>query len=415
MSPLDPINPDLEGAGPFVPPSQNGDRALSFQIVERVRAHGQISRMDLARRLDVSPGSITPAVADLIDEGVLVESVSDSHLGRGRPPVALSIARRFGLVAVMKISDSSHTAVLVDFAGTQIAQARSTRQTAGLVGDDLVEEVRALFAKLIANAGVDISAVRAVGLGVPGFVEAKTGNLLWSPLLSAGPLELQSAVTEALGVPTFVDNDANVLTMAELWFGAGREMADFVVVTIEHGVGMGLVLGHRIFRGARGLGTELGHTKVQLDGALCRCGQRGCLEAYVSDYALVREASTALNLPGLESRTSQVMLESLFDNAKAGHLPSRAIFARAGRYLALGLANIVNLFDPGLIILSGERMRYDYLYAEEVFQEMNAQMLQLDRPAPKIEIRAWGDLIWARGAAALALSESTDVLLAHNA
>jgi predicted NBD/HSP70 family sugar kinase len=174
---------------------------------------------------------------------------------------------------------------------------------------------------------------------------------------------------------------------------------------------MGLVVNHRVYRGARGLGTELGHTKVQLDGALCRCGQRGCLEAYVADYALAREAATALNLMHREGQPLSVLLESLFDHAKAGNTAARSIFRRAGRYLAVGLANVVNLFDPGRIILSGERMRYDYLYAADTLAEMESLMLPSGRAPPKIEVHAWGDMLWAQGAAALALSAVTEAVL----
>jgi predicted NBD/HSP70 family sugar kinase len=205
-----------------------------------------------------------------------------------------------------------------------------------------------------------------------------------------------------------------MVTLAELWFGAGRALADFAVVTIEHGVGMGLVLNHRLYRGAMGQGMEFGHTKVQLDGALCRCGQRGCLEAYVADYALGREASTALNW-GNRAGSPHVLLESLYEQAKAGNAAARAIFDRAGRYLAVGLANIVNLFDPRLIVLSGERMRYDYLYAEEVLTEMVALTLNTGRKPPRVEINAWGDLVWAQGAAALALDAATARALAGEA
>jgi predicted NBD/HSP70 family sugar kinase len=189
-----------------------------------------------------------------------------------------------------------------------------------------------------------------------------------------------------------------------LWFGSGRGLSDFAVVTIEHGLGMGLVMNHRLFRGSQGLGMELGHTKVQLDGALCRCGQRGCLEAYVADYALAREAATALNWGHKEGQSLSVLLEGLFDHAKAGNATARSIFRRAGRYLAVGLSNVINLFDPELIILSGERMRYDYLYAAETLAEIENLAIVTGRKRVPIEIHAWGDMLWAHGAAALALS-----------
>jgi predicted NBD/HSP70 family sugar kinase len=171
-------------------------------------------------------------------------------------------------------------------------------------------------------------------------------------------------------------------------------------------------MNHRIYRGAGRLGMELGHTKVQLDGALCRCGQRGCLEAYVADYALAREATTALNWGHKEGQSIAVLLESLYDHAKAGNATARSIFRRAGRYLAVGLSNVINLFDPALIILSGERMRYDYLYAAETLAEMDNLAINTGRPRPPIEIHAWGDLLWAHGAAALALSAVSEAILA---
>ena len=237
------------------------------------------------------------------------------------------------------------------------------------------------------------------------------GVALWSSTLTDRQVPLAQAAQDRLGLPVTIDNDANLVALAEQWFGAGRSLSDFAVVTFEHGVGMGFVMNHRIYRGAQRLGMELGHTKVHLDGALCRCGQRGCLEAYVADYALAREAVTALNLNASQSLSMPVLLESLYDHAKAGNATARSIFRRAGRYLAMGLANVVNLFDPALIILSGDRMRYDYLYAEECLAEMANLSINTGRPRPPIEIHAWGDLLWAHGAAALALSEVSMGLL----
>jgi predicted NBD/HSP70 family sugar kinase len=289
-----------------------------------------------------------------------------------------------------------------------VADASFPRRLGPVSLQDILDDTEHLVATVLEKAGLVLSDLSAVGLGVPGFVESVSGRVLWSPVFLDRDVPLRDEAAKRLGLPVYIDNDANLVTLAELWFGGGRDLPDFAVVTIEHGIGMGLVLNHRLFRGGQGLGTELGHIKVQLDGALCRCGQRGCLEAYVSDYALVREASTALNWTGGEGQSAQVMLESLFDHAKAGNQAARSIFHRAGRYLAVGLANVINLFDPNLIILSGERMRFDYLYAEEVLDEMNRMTLNIDRPRPRIEINAWGDLVWAQGAAALALSELTD-------
>jgi predicted NBD/HSP70 family sugar kinase len=373
--------------------------------------------VQLAKELSVSPASVTTITQELIEAG-LIEEVSaprEGDAGRGRPAVALGVRAASHLVAGMKLSDREHTAVIVDFAGKLVADDVVPRRPGPMALEDLLDAVETLLDRVCAKAGVGRAALSAVGIGVPGFVDMAEGRVLWSSVLSDRQVSLAAAATARLGLPVSIDNDANLVALAELWFGAGRGLSDFAVVTIEHGVGMGFVLNHRLYRGAGRVGMELGHTKVQLDGALCRCGQRGCLEAYVADYALAREATTALNWGHKEGQSIAVLLESLYDHAKAGNATARSIFRRAGRYLAVGLANVVNLFDPALIILSGERMRYDYLYATETLAEMENLVIATGRPRPPIEIHAWGDLLWAHGAAALALSEVTEGLLSGQA
>ena len=408
------IDRTLPGCGPLVAPDQGHDRGLRAAVFDRIRAAGLIPRVDLARDLAISPATITTLTSDLIERG-LVGEIETPRLGgespRGRPPVALGVRGDAGYVAGIKISDETHTAVILDFAGRRVAAAALP---AGAVTRDLARTLAAASAVLKAatdGTGLRPRDLKAVGIGLPGLIDTRTGDVLWSPLMRGGPSPLGTALSAQLGCPVHVDNDANLVTLAELWFGAGRTMADFAVVTIEHGVGMGLVLNHRLYRGAHGMGMEIGHTKVQLDGALCRCGQRGCLEAYVADYALVREASTALNW-NQRGGSQHELLEGLYEQAKSGDVAARMIFDRAGRYLALGLANIVNLFDPSLIILSGERMRYDYLYASEMLAEVARLSMNAGGRTPRIEINAWGDMVWAQGAAALALAHASDAVLA---
>ncbi len=378
-----------------------------------MRASGLIARVQVAKDLGVSPASVTTITSELIEAG-LIEEVSaprDPELGRGRPAVALGVRAGAHLVAGMKMSDREHSAVIVDFAGNLLANEVVPRRPGPMPLTEMLDAMEALLNRVCENAGILRSALSGVGIGLPGFVDQAEGVVLWSSTLTERAVPLALAAQERLGLPVSIDNDANLVALAELWFGAGRSLADFAVVTFEHGVGMGFVMNHRIYRGAQRLGLELGHTKVQLDGALCRCGQRGCLEAYVADYALAREATTALNWGHRDGQSISVLLESLYDHAQAGDATARSIFRRAGRYLAVGLANVVNLFDPALIILSGERLKFDYLYAAETLAEMDNLVINTGRPRPPIEIHAWGDLLWAHGAAALALSAVTERIL----
>ncbi|ARU01314.1 ROK family protein [Yoonia vestfoldensis] len=402
----------VSGCGPLLPTASASAKPLRQQIFEHVRGAGRAARTDVTRALGISAGSATTLTADLIGAGFLREVEGlPRETGRGRPPVALEVVSEACHVIGIKLSDEVHSAVLTDFSGQMVADASLPTPPTRKSLDDLLDEIGVLIAAVLQDSGKDITTIAAVGIGLSGIVDHHTGTVPWSPLLADRDMDIATAFGARFGVPLYLDNDANVLTLAELWFGAGRSMTDFAVVTIEHGVGMGLVLDNRLFRGSRGMGLELGHTKVQLDGALCRCGQRGCLEAYLADYALAREAATALHRNPRNLQSPNAMLDALFTQAKAGNEAARTIFRRAGRYLSVGLANVIQLFDPELIILSGERMQYDYLYSDEVLAEMRKLTLNHGREACRIEIHAWGDLVWARGASALALAAVTDKVM----
>jgi predicted NBD/HSP70 family sugar kinase len=403
-----------DGCGPMIPPLSDALRPLRQQVFERVRSAGLIPRVQVAKELGVSPASVTTATSELIEAGLIEEVAAprEGGEGRGRPAVALGVRAASHHVAGLKVSDQDISAVIVDFAGNRLAEHHEERRPVALTPTEVLAVIEGLVDRVAAKAGMRRGDLSSVGIGMPGYVDSPEGRVLWSSVLTERAVPLAAMAQARLGLPVQVDNDANLCALAELWFGVGRGQSDFAVLTIEHGLGMGLVLNHRIHRGALGLGMELGHTKVQLDGALCRCGQRGCLEAYVADYALAREATTALNWTYKEGQSMRVLLESLYDHAKAGNNAARSIFRRAGRYLAVGMGNVVNLFDPPLIILAGARMRFDYLYAADTLAEMEALVLDTGRPLPQIEIHAWGEMLWASGAAALALSAVTDSLLA---
>lgn len=400
------------GCGPLLQASSETAASMRLQVFEAVRGAGQAARADISHSLGISAGSATTITADLIGQGYLreIEKIA-RETGRGRPKVALEVVPEAAYVIGIKMAFNRHTAVLADFAGTLVVETSLPSSDERRSLEQLMDEIASLIDALLTKSAKTAADINAVGIGLPGIIDFKTQTIAWSSLLQTQDQDLSTAFQQRFDMPVLLDNDANMVTLAELWFGEGRAMSDFAVVTVESGVGMGLVLRNQLYRGAHGMGLELGHTKVQLDGALCQCGQRGCLEAYLADYALIREAATALGQGDAVGKRPDEILATLFEHAKSGHKAAETIFRRAGRYLALGLSNVVQLFDPELIILSGERMQYDYLYAEDVINTMETLTLSEGRKPCRVTINAWDDLVWARGAAALALASVTSTLI----
>jgi predicted NBD/HSP70 family sugar kinase len=402
-----------KGCGPLLHRNKAGDIPLRQQVFQHVRASGRATRTDVTRAMDISAGSATTLTADLIATGLLreVHAEHSREMGRGRPAVALEVVPEAAYVIGIKLSLAAQSAVLADFAGNQLASVTMPSSDKHRTSAQMLDEIEALIALLMAKSTLSLSDIKAVGVGLPGIVDNASGSITWSYLLQNPNEDLRDAFEQRFEIPFFLDNDTNMLTLAELWFGVGRDMTDFAVVTIEDGVGMGMVVNNQLYRGTHGMGLELGHTKVQMDGALCRCGQRGCLEAYLADYALTREATVALGQMDTTTKDPKELLDILFQHATDGNAAAETIFRRAGRFLSVGLSNVVQLFDPPLIILSGKRMQYNYLYADTVLSEMQKLTLSDRRQPCKIAIHPWDDLIWARGATAPALSALTDSMV----
>jgi transcriptional regulator of PTS gene len=389
-------------------PRDAGRRAV-FGAIQKAQ---RIARVDVARETGISPATVTAITAELIREGLIEEtgpSAARSDLRRGRPRVDLKVRGAARIVAGAKLSNQTITVALLDFEGTLLGETRTPLTRTRYSPEEFVPILIEAIENAVKSSDLSMSDLTGVGLGLAGIVDAERGLVYWSPNFSSRNIALRDLVQHQLDLPVFIDNDANLVAMAEQFFGHGRGVSDFIVITIESGVGMGIVINNEIYRGTGGRGAEFGHTKVQLDGALCRCGQRGCLEAYVADYALLREATTTTDLSDADSAAERLQL--LFDAAKNGDATAKSILDRAGRMFAMGLANMVNVFDPKLIILSGERMQADFLYAEDVIANLEKSIVQIDMPPPEVKIHKWGDLMWAKGAGAYAIAGVADLAL----
>lgn len=372
------------------------------QVFDTIRTAGSIARIDISTATRVSPATVTSITAELIDVGLIEEIIPETprqEAKRGRPRVALKIRGEAHKIAGIKVSHRVISVVVLDFEGNDIVDHEMPLQQGRMPVEDLCEMIMAALGQACSKGGFDASSISGIGVGLAGLVDAKRSFVYWSSSLNERNVDFGAHLARHTPCPIFIDNDANLVAKAEHLFGKGRNVSDFVVITIEHGVGMGIVIDNQIYRGSRGCGAEFGHTKVQLEGALCQCGQRGCLEAYVGDYALLREANIT------NDGTNRRDLGQLVGAAKSGDQMARSIFDRAGRMFAMGLANVVNIFDPKLIILSGARLSFDYLYSEQVIEEMRRWVVQIDAPPPEVLVHNWGDLMWAKGAAAYAIEE----------
>ena len=256
-------------------------------------------------------------------------------------------------------------AIGLDIGGTKIAGGVVTdsgrvldRARVPTPPDDQAATLAALF-DVLDGLRARHPGVEAIGLGAAGLVERPGGNARWAPHNSYRRMELRRLLHERTGLPTSVDNDANVAAWAESRFGAGAGSGDLVLVTVGTGIGGGLVLGGHLYHGEHGFAGELGHLIVAPDGDRCACGNRGCLEAMASGSTLGRlgrEAAAADpggRLAALAGGPGLVTGEVVFAAAAEGDKAALALFERVGHWLGVGIASLVTIFDPDLVVVGG--------------------------------------------------------------
>lgn len=394
-------------------------RAINrYHVIDAIRRDGPIARVQIAEQTELSRATVSAITGALIEDGVVralaaMEPPADSGpLARGRPRVLLDLNEGAYTVVGVRLSVRGIGVCVTDARGRPIAQldlpVRAARQSAEVVADLVEDGVR----RCVADAGLGMAGIAGIGVGLPGIVDGVAGVSHWSPVLGPEPVPFAAMLERRTGVRSLIDNDANLVLVAEHWFGHGRGRDTFAVITVEDTVGMGLMIGGRPHRGAHGVGPELGHVKLDPNGPECRCGQRGCLDAYASDEAIVREAARVLAaevgdgdggvLDGPPGRAASRIAEL----ALAGRAPPRLVevFRRAGQMLGLAAANVVNMLNPPLLILSGAGLRAgDALITGPLLEALDRHAIPTLREATEVVIHPWGEEMWARGAASIAL------------
>ncbi len=382
-------------------------RAINrFHVIDAIRRHGPISRTEIADRIELSRATVSAITGALIESGVVhVRHVEPADAAtRGRPRVMLALNAAAYHVVGVKLSAHRISISVTDFRAdvvrSLVLPVRTSRQPPEVIADLVEDGIR----QCVADAGLRPTDISGIGIGLPGFVDGVAGICHWSPIFGAGPVPFAQLMQQRLGMPTQVENDANLVTLAEHWFGKAQGLDSFVVVTIEHSVGMGLFANGQLHRGAHGIGAEFGHVKIDPDGPLCRCGQRGCLDAYASDSALIREARRVTALPeaGDDLAANQVIAE-ITRRALAGEPDLVRLFERTGHVLGLAIANVVTMLNPPRVIISGEGLRAGVLLQAPLLQAIDRHVLPTLREATEVMFHPWGDEVWARGAATLVL------------
>ncbi|MFC1412118.1 ROK family protein [Streptacidiphilus sp. N1-12] len=325
------------------PASQQGMRRQNLALVlGAIAEHGPLSRAEVSVRTGLTRAAVSSLVVALHKSGLVVE-LGPAPSGRvGRPGNALVLSSTGPAGLGLEVGVEHLAVCVADLSGEIRAQARVPAANRGRPADEVMAELGRIAEGVLAEAaGLGLRPVGAV-VAVPGLIDAASGAVVHAANLGWRGQRLPESL---LGLRLEAGNEANLGALAELWHSGPGGPADFVHVSAESGIGAALVVGGRLFQGARGFAGELGHVPVHPDGPACPCGARGCLEQYAGEGAVL----AAAGLP--EASGDWVAL--LAKHAAEGAAPVREALAQAGTALGTALAGAVNLVDPSAVVLGG--------------------------------------------------------------
>jgi predicted NBD/HSP70 family sugar kinase len=377
--------------------SPSGLRASNRErILALLRARGPMSQADLARASGLSPATISGIARELREAGWLEDDdePNPARPARGR---ALALSRSAGVAVGIDFGHSHVRVAVADLAHTVLAEAEEPLDV-DHEADEGVALAGRLVRRLLDEVGVAADRVTGVGMGLPGPLRRDGGEVGDSSILpgwiGARPEELMHS---ELGLPVRVENDANLGALAEIVWGAGRDCADLVYVKVATGVGAGLVLNGRLYHGAGGTAGEIGHVTIDDAGPVCRCGNRGCLEAFAGAEAVLE--------PLRRRHGDRLTLRQVVLQAQAGDVGCRRVIADAGRALGQVVAGTCNLLAPERVLVGGELAQAGDLLLEPLRNAVGRSAIAATREVPVLA-GVLGERAEVLGAVALVLRES---------
>ncbi|MCA1294887.1 ROK family protein [Paenibacillus sp. alder61] len=362
-------------------------------VLDTIRQRQPLSRADISAGIGLNKATVSSLVSELIDSRLVTE-IGPGESSGGRKPTLLLFNKQAGFAIGVDIRVSDLLAVLVDLEGSVIREKSVplTDFTPENVVDQIGKTIRLLSRRLPDSP----YGIVGIGIGVPGLVD-ETSRVVSAPNLGWDNVDLAGALAAEFGGNLHIDNEANAGAIGEKLYGAGRDSQNLIYLSIGVGIGSGIIVGGALYRGTSNFSGEVGHMTVAEDGPLCRCGNRGCWETLASEKALLDRAAGIWrdHTPGLEQ---------ILDAGKRGDKQALDLLNEIGSQLGVGLANLVNILNPELIVIGNRLSLAGELFEEAMLQTIKNRSLSYHRKKTHVDFAKLGIRSTALGAASMPIT-----------
>jgi predicted NBD/HSP70 family sugar kinase len=404
---------------PFIARSDDLRRQNQRRILSALREKGPMSRSELSAATGLSASTVTLITANLFERGALREdhaetasAGSDREVRRGRPKVALVLDGDAAAVGVVLLTFNKISAAVFDYAGLRLSVAEIRIESATTSRNQLRSLLVGTLEEAMRRSNLLVETLRTVSIAVQGVTDGASQVMLWSPMSPLADVPLADWFADHFGARVLVSNDCNMIANALKVIDPDRYGDSFAAILLSHGIGMGLYLKGGVFTGLKSSAAEFGHMCFEFNGAKCRCGRRGCVEAYAGDYAIWRAATGGdpQQVPLIDFDLST--MRDLALRAEAHDGPERAAYRRAGQAIGAGLRSLFSLLDPFPVAFAGPGALAFHLMEPAIREAIGAGAAGV--PRWSIDMRCYPDenRLIEMGALYLALSDLDNTIFA---
>lgn len=374
-------------------------------ILNKIRTDGPISRAQIAKDTKLTPPTVSSNVKTLIEEGIIEESELGESRG-GRKPTMLLIRHTAFYIIGVDIGPENINCVVADLVGT-IYTRTSSSLVLPLTNETFLSQLTSCIRQAIGQTEIPKDDVIGIGVAMHGVVDIETGTALIAPNLRLKNIPIKSVLEDEFGLDVKVENDSRVMALGESWFGNHEQMDSMLAVNIGRGVGAGILIDGRLFHGAENIAGEIGHMTIDINGDICECGNRGCLQTFATGSAIAKRANEAMYK---YTEYLPFTAEKVYELACDGDELSKRVLEDTGAFIGIGLTNLIHMLNPSKIIIGGGVMKSAQFIHPMILKAIEQHALTPEAKQTYVEVSKLGKDATILGAIALILVTIFDPL-----
>ena len=378
-------------------------RNNQLSILRTIRELGPVSRVQLQRETSLSWGTITSSTKELLEKRI-VKEIGAVNTGVGRRPVELDMNTDDHFAIGVRLGSSYIRSIILDIKGNTTAEYKEFVDANGSK-EHILSQLLVSVDKILENAQISLDEVAGIGIAAPGAIDAYAGICLYAPHHpNWRDVSLKMTFEQRFGKPCYLDHVNNCAALGQMLFGHGRGIDNILCVLLGTGISAGIIINGEVYRGTNCAAGEFGHVCIDPNGPECACGSKGCLEVYASGLALARDGraiaaknpNTRLNAL-VQGNLEEISGETVFQAAIEGDTAALKIFEDMGFYLGVGISDLINLFNPERIILSGRVSQAHRFFLPCLMETVTKRAWHISKKAIKVSDIANASVLGAAG------------------